>query len=358
MSSPRRPLSELFGLACLSEFERRARPHVTGSADARQLLNAFAVFGDAELGRLVVRHLWTAQASNRLSPGAVTKKRALYVCNQSLRGFLQLATSLDADTLEHTFRVGSDANDHSWGTVFEALLWLAVLEEKVDIASTVGVLMQWVDEYAEPTLLQRCADDEPSMSLDGRAMQDMFKRALLPTLPRVPATFQWSALPTAPAGRAQFSSHSFDFDDIRPRHCTIKGSYVEATWHGCVCSSCSAMLVVRQVSHTRSDYFIIGFKECPRARLSTWLEEYVNDFALYVGEVTHAISIAEVRAWILVDDPDGRRNVDCAACGARLNFTNCTKREPCRKGACSNKYRCGTESAECSAGCAARRTWR
>lgn len=347
-------LADLFGLASLSEFERRAQPHVTGSVDARQLLNAFAVFGDAELSRLVVWHLWNAKASNRLSPGAVTKRRALYVCNQSLRGFLQLATSFDADTLEQTFRVGSDANDHSWGTVFEALLWLAVLEKRVDVAETVAKLIRWVDKNVEPALLQGCADDEPSLLLDGRTMQDMFKRALPPP-PRVRAALEWSALPSMPAGRAQFSSHAFDLDEIGPRHCTIKGSYAEATWHGCFCSSCSAMLVVRQVSNRNSDYFIIGFKECPRARLSTWLDEYVDDFALYASEVTHAIPIAQVRAWILVDDPDGRRNVDCQTCGARYRFTKCSNRNPCQKGACSNKHHCGKESAECSAACGARR---
>ncbi len=85
------------------------------------------------------------------------------------------------------------------------------------------------------------------------------------------------------------------------------------------------MLVVRQVSNTRSNYFIIGFKECPRARLSTWLDEYVDDFALYAWEITHAIPIAQVRAWILIDDPDGRCNVNCQTCGARYRFTKCPR---------------------------------
>jgi hypothetical protein len=359
-------LQDLFGLASLLDFEGRAMWHISGHTDARQLLNAFAVFGDAELSHLVVAELWATRSAQRLSPGAVSKKRSLYVCNQSLAGFLQLATTLgvggggaEADALARVFRIGSDATEHSWGTVFEALLWLAVLEQRVDAASIVRRLMRWVDANVDPALLQRCVDDddETSLQLDSFTMRALFERALPPPTPpppRVRAALSWAPLPVAPAAsRALFSDHDFDVDDMEPHHCTIKGSYAAPTWHGCFCRSCSAMLVVRQVSNRRSDFFIVGFKRCPQTRLSAWLDDYVDDLPIHSGDVTDAIPIEDVRTWILADDADGRRDVDCRACGARYRFTKCSNRQPCRQHGCSNKYVCHKESHSCSAACAA-----
>jgi hypothetical protein len=218
-------LQDLFGLASLLDFEGRAMWHISGRTDARQLLNAFAVFGDAELSHLVVAELWATRSAQRLSPGAVSKKRSLYVCNQSLAGFLQLATTLgvgggaDADALARVFRIGSDATEHSWGTVFEALLWLAVLEQRVDAASIVRRLMRWVDANVDPTLLQRCVDDddETSLQLDSFTMRALFERALPPPTPppRVRAALSWAPLPPPAASRALFSDHDFDVEPQR-----------------------------------------------------------------------------------------------------------------------------------------------
>ena len=156
------------------------------------------------------------------------------------------------------------------GTLFEALLWLAVLEQQVDAASTVRRLMRWVDANVDPTLLQQCvADDdgEASLQLDSFTMRALFERALPPPTPppRVRAALSWAPLPVAPAAsRALFSDHDFDVDGMEPHHCTIKGSYAAPTWHGCFCRSCSAMLVVRQVSNRRSDFFIVGSSNARR----------------------------------------------------------------------------------------------
>jgi hypothetical protein len=78
-----------------------------------------------------------------------------------------------------------------------------------------------VDANVDPTLLQRCVDDddETSLQLDSFTMRALFERALPPPTPpppRVRAALSWAPLPVAPAAsRALFSDHDFDVEPQR-----------------------------------------------------------------------------------------------------------------------------------------------
>lgn len=349
-------VNELFGIESVQTVIHFGQQYVSATQlSPRRLLDCLAVFGDAELSRIVMRQLWqqACHLNNVSSKGTLSVQRALYVCNQSLALFLQRTTTLgaalsdDAMMLQELFSIDRSSNCHSWGTVFEALLWISCIEDAERATVVVQKLMLWVDLNVDPAQKTRLLADGDS-AID--AISQTAWEVLFPVRRnRSAAPLRWARLTDSvqAASRADLASHDFDRNAISSQSSTIAGSWASNhNWQGTFCRACRAMLVVRRVSNSRSDYFIIGLAQCPQRSLVDWLDDYVQQYARRELTIDDDIKVSEFETWILLDHP--RDDLCCTRCGSVYSYTKCSNTSPCRRDRCSLKYRCGLERKYCS----------
>jgi hypothetical protein len=320
-------------------------------------LELLAFFGDAELQHCVTRKLISMAREDKLYSHSVhrlTLWRSLYVCNQSLAAFLRARFAEECAVYGAT----TLSNDHTWGTLFEAFLFVAACNGSPSVQSIVDSLVLWVDQNMDASkkssMLRNCVDVDV---LKATRRDELFPGRRVSVIRMAPLMYvplasdsllpreRWSLRSASEAG---VRSHAFDAAEIQPRHVTIKGSFSLHTWQGCGCNDCGAMLVTRKVTNTRAEWFVIGREMCPRAPLSSWLDEYVDD---YVARASHAVGDGivrnEVEDWILVHGD--RTDLECTTCGILYSYNKCSNKNPCRRAGaqCSKKSPCRADNRYC-----------
>lgn len=111
------------------------------SRDCKRL----AWYGD-KLVSMSVGNMLFLEHSSPLSIGELTKRNARYTGNASMKQFLIQYT----DVVSRLFNGGSDLNEHTWGTVFEALVsGCRELNGLPAVEACLKKYFTWVDENLE-----------------------------------------------------------------------------------------------------------------------------------------------------------------------------------------------------------------
>lgn len=117
-----------------------------------------ALFGDSKLSNLITENLKPLLDDESIPLGDISMKRERYTMNSTLASYLKYKhEEIYLSILENDIEKREQLNDHSLGTVFEALFYLAPQEKCIEIVNS---LIEWVDgegsQYIKAPLVKFC----------------------------------------------------------------------------------------------------------------------------------------------------------------------------------------------------------
>lgn len=275
----------------LEEFFCQSKNDIKSLIQEPLKLKILAFYGDGLIRYYIMNKCWKRYHLG-LTPEALFLYFKRYETNESMTFFLNEYTDV-AEYLE-----GIVFNEHSYGTLFEALIWNASKLSPNDRISY-HACEEILDFYFNFLDLNLPPDKKFFEATKSNLLLESAKPQNHPPFP-LENIFSLYSYPVSQAVSKIGIGH--DWDSSKSRANTVFCYPSIRTWEGMQCQLCRAFLLQRKCSRKSTFLYLLGLHSCPGSTL-IWLpqfEDFIKLHITYLQEKTK-IKREELKSWGFLD---------------------------------------------------------